>query len=67
MHFRSVDTSNVSYIWDYCGDCQHHFQLTEKKVMGQSTIWKDYLGKVFEIIRRRHPSGSMILAVNDYY
>ena len=29
--------------------------------------WKDYGDKVFETILRRHPSASMIIAVNDYY
>ena len=29
--------------------------------------WKDYGDKVFEIILTRHPSASMIIAVNDYY
>ena len=29
--------------------------------------WKDYGDKVSEIILTRHPSASMIIAVNDYY
>ena len=29
--------------------------------------WKDYGDKVFEITLTRHPSASMIIAVNDYY
>ena len=34
---------------------------------GTFYIWKDYGVKDFEIILWRHPSGSMIIAVNDYY
>ena len=36
---------------------------------GDGTVctWKDYGDKVFEIILTRHPSASMIIAVNDYY
>ena len=29
--------------------------------------WKNYGDKVFETILRRHPSASIIIAVNDYY
>ena len=34
---------------------------------GAAYTWKDYGDKVFEIILARHPSPSMIIAVNDYY
>ena len=29
--------------------------------------WKDYGDNVFKIILKRHPSASMIIAINDYY
>ena len=42
IHWKCVDYSKYIAIvdMDYCGDCQHHFHLTEKKVMGQSTQGK---------------------------
>ena len=39
----------------------------KEKCDGAVYTWKDYGDNVFKIILTRHPSASVIIAINDYY
>lgn len=69
MHLKSVDYSKCSTIVDMglLWQLSTPYLANREKDDGTFYIWKDYGVKDFDTIPWRHPSGSMIIAVNDYY
>ena len=69
MHLKSVYYSKYFAIVDMGLLWRLSAPSSADREKGNGTVytWKDHGDKVFEIILTRHPSASVIIAVNDYY
>ena len=69
IHLKSVSYSEYIAIVDMGLLWRLPAPFSADREKGEGTVytWKDYVGKVFEIILTRHPSASMIITVNNYY